>query len=122
MLIERARRRRRPHSEEFKDEVVRASSEPGVSVAGVALANDLNANLVRRWMKERGVSAPSLRKPVTFAEPVGAPEFVRVSVAPPEPTAATIHIEVQREGSVVKVEWPLQAAGECSAWLRKWLR
>ena len=122
MLIERPRRRRRPHSEEFKDEVVRACGEPGVSVAGVALANDLNANLVRRWMTERGVSAPSLRKPVTLAEPVGVPEFVRVSVAPPEPTAASICIEVQREGSVVKVEWPLQAAGECSAWLRKWLR
>jgi transposase len=122
MLIERARRRRRLHSEEFKNEVVRACSEPGVSVAGVALANDLNANLVRRWMTDRGVSAPSLRKPVTLAEPVASPEFVRVSVAAPEATAANIRIEVQREGSVVKVEWPLQAAGECSAWLRKWLR
>jgi transposase len=122
MLIERPRRRRRLHSEEFKNEVVRACSEPGVSVAGVALANDLNANQVRRWMTERGVSAPSLRRPVTLAEPVGVSEFVRVRVAPPEPTVASIRIEVQREGSLVKVEWPLQATGECSAWLRKWLR
>ena len=122
MRIERPRRCRRLHSEEFKDEVVRACSEPGVSVAGVALANDLNANLLRRWMTERGVSAPSMRQRVTLAEPVGVPAFVPVTIAPPEPVATTIRIEVQRGSSLVKVEWPLQAAGECSAWLRKWLR
>jgi transposase len=122
MVIEKPRRRRRLHGEEFKDEVVRACSEPGVSVAGVALANGVNANLVRRWMTERGASAPSMRKRVALAEPVGVPEFVPVTVAPPEPTAATIRIEVQRGNSLVKVEWPLQAVGECSAWLRKWLR
>jgi transposase len=123
MVIEKPRRRRRLHSEEFKDEVVRACSEPGVSVAGVALANGVNANLVRRWMVERGVSAPSMRKRVTLEEPViRAPEFVPVAIALPELTAATIRIEVQRGNSLVKVEWPLQAAGDCSAWLRKWLR
>lgn len=123
MVIEKPRRGRRLHSEEFKDEVVRACSEPGASVAGVALANGVNANLVRRWMVERGVSAPSLRKRVTLAEPViQASEFVPVTVAPPESPVATIRIEVQRGNSYVKVEWPLQAVGECSAWLRKWLR
>lgn len=123
MVIEKPRRCRRLHSEEFKDEVIRACSEPGVSVAGVAMANGVNANLVRRWMSERGVSAPSLRKRVTLAEPVvRVPEFVPVTVAPPEPPAATIRIEVRRGNSHVKVEWPLQAVGECSAWLRKWLR
>ncbi len=122
MGVEKLKRRRRLHSEEFKADVVRACSEPGVSVAGVALANGVNANLVRRWMVERGVSAPSLRQRVTLAEPVGVPEFVPVTIAPPEPIATTIRIEVQRGSSLVKVEWPLQAAVECSAWLRKWLR
>src|ERR1035438_9375570 len=101
MGIEKPRRRRRLHSEEFKDEVVRACSEPGVSVAGVALANGVNANLVRRWMTERGVSSPNLRKRVTLADPViRASEFVPVTIAPPEPTAATIRIEVQRGDSL----------------------
>jgi transposase len=123
MMIEKPRRRRRLHSEEFKDEVVRACSEPGVSVAGVAMANGVNANLVRRWMTERGVSSPSLSKRVTLEDPViRASEFVPVTIVPPESTAATIRIEVQRGNSLVKVEWPLQAVGECSAWLRKWLR
>jgi len=122
MGIEKSKRRRRVHSEEFKGEIVRACSEPGASVAGVALTNGVNANLVRRWMTERGVSVPSMRERVPSQPVVRAPAFVPVTIAPPEPIATTIRIEVQRGTSVVKVEWPLQAAGECSAWLRKWLR
>lgn len=123
MVIEKLKHRRRIHSQEFKEELVRACGEPGVSVAGIAMAKGVNANLVRRWMAERGVCAPSLRQRVMLADPViRASEFVPVTVAPPEPAAAAIRIEVRRGNSVVKVEWPLQAAGACSAWLRKWLR
>ena len=39
MGIEKPVRRKRRHSEEFKDELVRACGEPGISVAGIALAN-----------------------------------------------------------------------------------
>ena len=42
------RRTRRTHSEAFKQSVISACREPGVSVAGVALANGLNANQVRK--------------------------------------------------------------------------
>lgn len=58
------RRGRRTHSEAFKQSVVSACCEAGVSVAGVALANSLNANQVHRWMRERGIEPPSRRKPV----------------------------------------------------------
>ena len=44
------RRRRRKHSAEFKAKVVSACRKPGVSIAAVALANRLNANLLRRWV------------------------------------------------------------------------
>lgn len=50
MEIEKAIRRKRRHSNDFKDELVRACAEPGVSVAGIALANGVNANLVRKWI------------------------------------------------------------------------
>lgn len=40
------RRRRRRHSPEFKAAVVAECSRHGVSIAAVALANGLNANLV----------------------------------------------------------------------------
>ena len=49
-VVTEGRQRRRRHSEEFKAEVVRACRRRGVSIAAVALANGLNANLVRRWV------------------------------------------------------------------------
>jgi len=56
------RRRRRTHSPEFKANVVAACRAPGVSIAAVAMANGINANLARRWvlnLERRGeVGAP----------------------------------------------------------------
>jgi transposase-like protein len=43
-----AGRRRGRYSEAFKTQVVTAARQPGVSTAAVALANGLNANLLRR--------------------------------------------------------------------------
>ncbi len=51
-----AKRTRRRHSGEFKSRVVKACCAPGVSIAGVALSFGLNANLVRRWLVERGLT------------------------------------------------------------------
>lgn len=100
--------------------MISACREPGVSVAGVALANGLNANQVHRWMRERGMAPPSRRMPdaVEIAGRV-EPGFVPVQVVPEaEPV---IRLEVQRGGVRVKLEWPVQAAGACGAWLRDWL-
>ena len=44
------RRIRRSHSPEFKARVVNACEVRGASVAGVALAHGVNANLVRKWI------------------------------------------------------------------------
>src|SRR5947207_15940730 len=53
------RQRRRKHSAEFKAKVIAACRKPGVSIAAVALANRLNANLLRRWVvaEERAQAA-----------------------------------------------------------------
>ena len=53
MEIQKPSRRRRHHPEEFKQAVIEACCEPGASVAGIAMANGVNANQVRRWMRER---------------------------------------------------------------------
>ena len=45
---------RRTYTLEYKRGVVRQCGEPGVSVAGVALAHGVNANLVRRWIVLQG--------------------------------------------------------------------
>lgn len=114
------RRGRRTHSEAFKQSVISACREPGVSVAGVALANGLNANQVHRWMRERGIEPPSRRTPdaIQIGERI-EPGFLPVQVAPAaEPM---IRLEAQRGIARVKLEWPIQAAEACGAWLREWL-
>ena len=43
--------------------------------------------------------------------------------APPTPQPAPdIRIELRRGATTVTIAWPGQAAGECAAWLREWLR
>ena len=61
-----ARRRRRTHSAEFKAKVVAACRQPGVSIAAVALANGLNANLLRRWVVTEEQTQPA--KPMKTAD------------------------------------------------------
>lgn len=52
-------RRKRRHSDEFKAQVVAACEARGASVAGVAMAHGVNANLVRKWIiKQRRAAAP----------------------------------------------------------------
>jgi len=46
-------RRRRRYSDEFKAKVAEECRRPGVSIASVALAHGLNANLLRKWVAER---------------------------------------------------------------------
>ena len=109
------------HSEAFKRSVVSACCELGVSVAGIALANGLNANQVHRWMRECGIEPPSRRKADSAAfTALAEPGFVPVQVAPAA-EAPVIRLEAQRGNARVKLEWPLEAAEACGAWLREWL-
>ncbi len=45
MEIQKPSRGRRYHPEEFKQAVIEACCEPGASVAGIAMANGVNANV-----------------------------------------------------------------------------
>lgn len=120
-----SRRRRRQHSAEFKAKVVAACRKPGVSIAAVALANGLNANLLRRWV----VTDEQGTKPIDAVIASPAPPtaesraFIAIQVERP-PLSATqeITIELRRGPTVVKVGWPLVAAADCAAWLRELLR
>jgi len=123
MEIQKPGRRRRHHPEEFKQAVIEACCESGASVAGIALANGVNANQVRRWLRERGIEPPTRRVPMPVIEsaPGRAPEFVQLPLAP-EPESPDIRIEIRRGHTAIKVDWPVQASGDCAAWLRDWLR
>jgi transposase len=48
---------KRRHDSQSKRRLVEACPQPGVSVAGLALEAGVNANLLRRWIKELDVRA-----------------------------------------------------------------
>lgn len=108
------RRRRRRHSEEFKAAVVAQCRRSGVSLASVALANGLNANLLRRWVVERERGGATSKGEVR--------EFVPVRIEDKGAEGQEIRIEFRRGTTAVTVTWPLSAAEECGRWLREWLR
>jgi hypothetical protein len=96
--------------------------EPGVSTAAVALANGLNANLLRRWVVEATqCSGPLLSKTTTLAPVHDHPTFIPVKFDPPAPAAppADIHLELQHGATTVHIHWPLQASSQCAQWLRE---
>lgn len=119
------RRRRRQHSGEFKAKVVAACGKPGVSIAAVALANGLNANLLRRWVVTEEQGTKPIEAVIVSPVPstVENRAFIPLQVERPAVnTTQEITIEFRRGAMVVKVGWPLVAAGDCAAWLRELLR
>lgn len=111
----RSKHTRRHHSVEFKRQVVDACSQPGASIAAVALAHGINANLARRWLRESD-SVSASRSPV-----VETIDFVPIRLEAPE-SSRSIHLELRRGALQVIIDWPVQAAPELGAWLQAWLR
>ncbi|MFT0138295.1 transposase [Alcanivoracaceae bacterium MT1] len=99
--------------------MVAACQEPGVSVSRIALDNQLNANLVRRWVRQAqqgGDTASPAFMPLALPA-ASAP----VASAQPVERRSHIRIEVPRPGGPVIVEWPAEQAPQCLALLRELL-
>ncbi|WP_168107959.1 transposase [Ramlibacter lithotrophicus] len=118
-----AKRSWRRHSDEFKARVIEMARQPNTSVAAVALANGLNANMLRRWVRECEV-AGSISTEVASPREVVAPAFVQLPMhapppllASPEPAAARIEVEIQRNGTTVRASVPMDSRS--AAWLRE---
>lgn len=125
-LVKRERRRR--HTKQFKARVVSECLKANVSIAGVALSNGLNANLLRRWVLEhRGEDgiAPRVDAVDAVTPSSRCGEFVALPM-PKDSTPAvgteSIRIEIERRGARITVTWPVEAASSCSDWLREVLR
>jgi transposase-like protein len=116
-----AGRRRRRHSAEFKAQMIAACQQPGVSSAAIALAHSVNANLLRRWVKEAARSKGTAVRRV-MAAASGPEAFIALPVRAKPASGPPIQIEVRRGPTTVIVQWPVTALQECSAWLRELLR
>jgi transposase len=116
-----AGRKRGRYSDAFKAQLVAACQEPGVSTAAIALANGLNANLLRRWVSEQrqtpdGIAcSPDIRqgfvqltpppspRPVPWVESVGADRM---------------HLHLSRGDLQVHLSIPAHQHAPCAALLK----
>jgi transposase len=102
---------RRRHGAELKAKVLAECGAPGASVAQVALAHGLNANLVHKWRRQAGGGMVS----VATHE---APAFIPVAMAPAAaPVISDIRIELRRGAIAINVTWPMAASAQCAGWL-----
>jgi len=80
-----------------KQELVRRCQQPGVSVAALALAHGLNANLLRKWI----TVAAARRGPAVGLAPILLP----VTTQPPAPAAPREgQLEVVLPGGTVRIQ------------------
>jgi transposase len=115
-------RRHARYSDEFKRQVIAACHAPGVSKAAIALANGLNANMLRRWVVQS--SRGSNSQLATIAKPLlptqATPDFIPVKFAPaPSAQAADIRIELQHARGAMQIHWPMAASSQCAQWVRE---
>jgi transposase len=110
--------RRRRYGEQLKVQVLCECEMPGASVAKVAMAHGINANVVHRWRQ--------LVREGGQATAVKPREFVPVAIAQPAPLPAQscrgIEVELRCGAMTMKVIWPNSAAADFAAWTRELLR
>jgi transposase-like protein len=115
-------RRHARYSDEFKRQVVAACQEPGVSKAAIALANGLNANMLRRWVVESSQrnDYQLAKLPAPLVPDRANCGFIPVKLASPAPvTQADIRIELQHARGAIQIHWPISASSQCAQWLRE---
>lgn len=118
------KRRWRRHSEEFKARVIELARQPTTSVAAVALANGLNANMLRGWVRE-AEATDKVGKDSGSSRDSGAPTFVQLPMqapaspptASPGQAAARVDVEIRRNGTTLRANLPLDSRS--AAWLRE---
>ncbi len=110
-------RQRRRFSREFKQHLV-DQCQPGVSVAAVAMANDINPNQLQRWIRECRAEGGGL--PLQNDNPL---KLVPLSVQQATPLPdSMIEIQVERKGGSVRMRWPASSALILSNLLTDWLK
>lgn len=106
---------RRTYSKCFKQQLIKESEGRGASIAGVALAHGINANLLHKWRRQRQKAlapASATLVPITIIpEPVA-------STLPATETANTIEIELPRARVTIRGAVDLDALQTVLAALR----
>jgi transposase len=119
-----SRERRQRYGAELKAQIMAECEAPGASVARVAMAHGINANVVHRWRQLAREGGVRRTRPSTPPQTATGTSFVPVvlSDAPPGATAGDIQIELRRGATALAIRWPVSAATQCAAWLRELLQ
>jgi transposase len=113
---ERSKRKRvRAYAPDLKAQVLAECTEPGASIAKVALAHGLNANMVHTWRRQVHVSEGS-------SSTVDRGLVAVPLKASPSADRPPIHIELRQGATCIAIAWPVEAAGACGDWLCELLR
>lgn len=119
-----ARRTKRTYSAQTKAELLAVCRAPGASIAAVASAHAMNANVLHRWLRESsqsrslvGSNSGTSAAAVGLADQ-GVPSFIALPLLtkPAEPVGQEIKVEVRKGGLVMSVTWPISAASEFACW------
>jgi transposase len=106
--------------------VIELARQPNTSVAAVALADELSATMLRRWVRDFEVACKTAKE---AASPRGAatalPAFVQLPMhaapslpaAVPEQAATRVEVEIHRNGTTVRANLPLDSRS--AAWRRE---
>lgn len=106
---------RRTYSKSFKAQVIQECSEPGASIANIALGYSLNANLVHKWIRLHN-------QKTTAIQPAFIPLHTHVFGAGSHGQPSSICLEIQHSRTPVKMTWPVDSAADCASFLRELLR
>lgn len=92
-------RGRHTYLPEFKRWIVEQAQQPGMSLAGLAMSNQVNANQLRRWVQLQGKP----RDPAA-AVPILLPVSVASAPLPPAVAASSgTAVEIDLGGALVRV-------------------
>ena len=116
-----ARRSKRTYSADTKAELIAACLVTGASVAAIASAHGMNANVLHRWLKDQRSTA---RADGTYVESVAlkstdqeSPSFIELPLTiQPEPVQRAIQVEVRKCALMMTVTWPISAASNFAQW------
>jgi transposase-like protein len=72
---------RRTHSLEFKAQVLAACRQPGASIAAVALAHGINANVAHKWLAGIGMKRTGQQLSPAAQSPVAPMQFLPVGLS-----------------------------------------
>jgi transposase len=111
------KRTRRDYSPELKARILAECAATGASVAKIAMAYGVNANLVHTWRK---LTRESELKPADVTRFIPIP----IEAEPAKPPTQTdfVEIDLQRGALTLKLRWPASATSELGTWMRELLR